>query len=114
MSERARACAHGCPHPVRSPVARSGTSRKEEPRQHTTRGGGAVAATVRWAGKEAAPCLQGDQLGPRIEFTEFLELFNTQPALPAGSQPIWLWRRILARLPRFRSSETPAAPGSRG
>lgn len=83
---------------------------KREPRQRTTRGGGAVAATVRWAGKEAAPCLQEDQLGPRIESAEFLVLFDTQPELPAGSQPIRLWWRILARLPRFRSSETPAVP----
>ncbi|MEJ1288799.1 hypothetical protein NN561_019834 [Cricetulus griseus] len=84
---------------------------KREPRQRTTRGGGAVAAAVRWAGKEAAPCLQGDQLGPRIESAEFRELFDTQLELRAESQPFRLWRRILARLPRFRSSDTGASRG---
>lgn len=72
---------------------------------HTTQGGGAATA-VRWAGKEAAPCLRGDQLGPRIESAEFLELFYSQQALHAGSQPSRFWRRVLAKLP---SSDTLAA-----
>lgn len=38
----------------------------------------AAAAALGWAGKEAAPCLQEDQLGPRVEAaTEFLEVFHT-------------------------------------
>jgi hypothetical protein len=74
---------------------------------HTTQGGGAAAAAVRWAGKEAAPCLRGDQLGPRIESAEFLELFYTQQALHAGPQSSRFCSRVLAKMP---CSDTPAAP----
>lgn len=48
-----------CPRPVRGRAARPGEGKGAA-------AAAAAAVALGWAGKEAAPCLQGDQLGPRV------------------------------------------------
>lgn len=64
------------PRPFRGRAARQGE------------GKGAAVAALGWAGKEAAPCLQRDQLGLRVEADEFLEVFHT-PGPGSGAER-WL------------------------
>lgn len=91
-----RHCTQFAPVPRLSARSRHPADRRAPPRP-----------LMRWAGKEAAPCLRGDQLGPRIESAEFLELFYTQQALHAGPQSSRFCSRVLAKMP---CSDTPAAP----